>query len=274
MHLPTQVLATQNTSPRSINHLALLIHHLVVLEHTLTRLEVDLASPKGDRIAFLESGEGGGLLLVADADTGAVAESRQPLFAAHQYAWAPDGRHIAWIGGRSDVSPVDVNVLEVGAASTPVAKDTNAFSVTYAKDGETVLFASGDASGDAYVGIPFAIRDGGIYSAVTPSGPPTLLFAGKASYGDVAALASGAIAFTERSTDGSSKTIRVLDAHSSVPRVAIDTVAGDGPGPAWGAADMVAYLDTSPGNPLIVTDVDNRAPAQVDTGVDAFAWQP
>ena len=238
-------------------------------------------SPTGKQVAFLESGEGGGLLLVAAADTGAVVAPQQPLFAAHEYAWAPDGRHIAWTGGRSDVSPVDVSVLAVGAASTPVAKDTNAFSVTYANGGEAILFANGDASSDAYAGIPFAIRDGGIYSAVTaggapenPPAPPTRLFAGKASYGDVAALASGAIAFTEQSADGSSKVIEVLDAQSSQPRVKIANVAADSPGPAWGAGNIVAYIDTSPGKPLIVTDVENRTPKQVDTGVDAFAWPP
>ena len=100
--------------------------------------------------------------------------------------------------------------------------------MTYANGGEAILFANGDASSDAYAGLPFAIRDGGIYSAVTPGGaaenppaPPTPLFGGKASYGDVAALASRAIAFTEPSADGSSKSILVLDAQSSVPHTMI-----------------------------------------------------
>jgi hypothetical protein len=179
--------------------------------------------------------------------------------------------------------PDDVNALTVGAASMPVAKDTNSFSVTYGNGGETILFANGDATGDAFARIPVALRGGGIYSVATPGGAPenpptapTSLFAGKAPhYGDVAALASGAVAFTERSADGSSKSIQVLDAGSSLPRTAITNVAdGFGPGPVWGAGDIVAYLDTSPGRPLIVTDVNNRTPKQVDTGVDAFAWPP
>ena len=79
-------------------------------------------SPSGGRIAFLESGEGGGFLHVAAADSGEVVSAEQRLFADDGYAWAPDGRHIAWTGGRSDVSPVDVNILAVGATSTPVVQ--------------------------------------------------------------------------------------------------------------------------------------------------------
>ena len=44
--------------------------------------------------------------------------------------------------------------------------------------------------------------------------------------------------------------------------------------PAWGAGDFVAYLDTSPENALVVTDLDNRNAKRVDTGVDSFAWAP
>ena len=243
-------------------------------------------SPAGKQIAFLQNvssgAVGGGLLRVAAADTGAVLPSQQPVFAGEEYAWAPDGRHIAWTDARSDVSPVDVNVLEVGAASAPVAKGTNAFSVTYGKDGQTILFTNGDASGPDFTGIPFVTRDGGIYSVVTPGGAapnrpalPTPLFTRPGSYyGDVAALDSGAVTFTEQSADGSSKTIQVLGAGSSVPRTTIANVATDGSGPVWGAGDFVAYLDTSSGSSLVVTDVENRTPKQVDTGVDAFAWPP
>ncbi len=46
-------------------------------------------------------------------------------------------------------------------------------------------------------------------------------------------------------------------------------------GPAWGGAgDFVAYLDSSPERSLVVTDLDNRNPKQIDTGVDSFAWAP
>jgi len=244
-------------------------------------------SPTGKQIAFLHNdGSGqtvGGLLLVAAADTGTIVAPRQPLFANDQYAWAPDGKYVAWTNARSDVSPVDVSALEVGGASTPVAKDTNAFSVTYRKDGQAILFTNGDASGPDFTGIPFALRDGGIYAAATlggaPANPPahpTSLLARQGSYyGDVAALGSGAVAFTETHHVAGhlSKSILVLDAQSSVPRTIIANVAGDGQGPAWGADDAVAYVQDSPGSPLIVTDVKNRAPKQVDTGVESFAWQ-
>lgn len=236
-------------------------------------------SPSGDRIAFLEAGEGGGLLLVADATTGRTVEHRQPMFADDHYAWAPDGRHIAWTGGRSDVSPVDVNVLTVGAASVPVAKGTNAFSVTYDVAGQAIWFANGDATGEMFDGIAFALRDGGIYSIATPGGTPAdppgaaaLLIKGQTLYDDIAALSSGAVAFTETSANGSSKSLKVVDAHSSVARTTVGKVATDSPGPAWGPGDVVAYVDSD--RHLVVTDVDNRSPRQIDTGVDAFAWSP
>ena len=238
-------------------------------------------SPTGKQIAFLEAGEGGGFLIVTDANSGQTVPHQQRMFADDRYAWAPDGQHIVWTGGRSDVSPVDVNVLAVGATSTPVVKDTDAFSVTYDTGGQAILFTNGDASGEAFAGIPFALRDGGIYSVATPGGAPanpparpTSLIKAHASYGDIAALVSGAVAFTETSADGSSKTIQVLDAQSSLPSTKIANVAADSPGPAWGPGNIVAYLDTSPGKHLIVTDADNRTPKQIDTGVDAFAWPP
>lgn len=236
-------------------------------------------SPTGNRIAFLEAGEGGGLLLVADAQNGQTVPHRQRMFADDNYAWAPDGQHIAWTGGRSDVSPVDVNVLTVGDTSTPVLRATNAFSVTYDVVGQSIWFANGNATGEMFEGIPFAFRDGGIYSIASPGGAganppgaPTSLIKGQALYGDVAALSSGAAAFTQTSADGSSKSIQVLDAHASMARTIVGNVAADSPGPVWGPGDLLAYVDS--GKHLVVTDVDNRAPKQIDTGVDAFGWPP
>lgn len=233
-------------------------------------------SPGGQQIAFLDNKSdgmiAGGLLVVAAADTGAVVSSPQPMFADAEFAWSPDGRHIAWTDSRSDVSPVAVNAYEVGTASMPVAKDTNAFSVTYSKDGRAILFSNGDASGQDFTAIPFAIRAGGIYSVATPTAATALFTKPGSYYADVAALDSGAVAFTEQHADDSAKTIRVLDAGSSLPRTTVTNVTTDGPGPAWGPGDFVAYLDTSPGGSLVVTDRENRAPRQIDTNVDAFAW--
>ncbi|OBJ79296.1 hypothetical protein A9W97_30880 [Mycobacterium gordonae] len=236
-------------------------------------------SPTGNRIAFLEAGEGGGLLLVADAQNGQTVPHKQRMFADDNYAWAPDGQHIAWTGGRSDVSPVDVSVLTVGGTSTPVVTAANAFAVTYDVAGQSILFANGNASGEMFDGIPFAVREGGIYSVATPGGAPanppgaaTPVLKGQAWYGDVAALSSGAVAFTQTSVDGSAKSMQVLDAHSSVARTLAGSVTADSQGPVWGPGDVVAYVDS--GKHLVVTDVDNHAPKQIDTGVDAFAWPP
>ncbi|MCV7151781.1 hypothetical protein H7I57_10930 [Mycobacterium pyrenivorans] len=247
-----------------------------------TRIVSPRWSPTGNQVAFLQAGEGGGFLFVADAVSGEIVSPDQRLFADAGYAWAPDGQHIAWTGGRSDVSPVDVNVLAVGGPSTSVAKDTNAFSVTYSDDGQAVLFADGDASGELFADIPFTLRDGGVYSVAAPGGAkagdpaasPTSLFVGQALFGDVAALESGAVAFTQTSADGYSKTIQVLDARSPLPRTTIADVAADSPGPVWGRGDVVAYVDASTPKRLIVTDSENRTPESIDTGVDTFGWPP
>lgn len=235
-------------------------------------------SPTGKQVAFLELEEGGGLLFVADAQTGAVPRS-QPLMFAKTYAWAPDGKHLAWVGGRSDVRPVAVNVFTVGGGSTPVVDDTNAFGVTYGHDGQSVLFANGDASGMASAETPFAISKGGIYSVATPAGgpadPPATpkpLVTGQAYYGDVAALASGAVAFTTADTTSASKKLQLLKDPSAQSPTTIGDVATDPPGPAWGPGDVVAFVDTSPGRPLVVLDPQDRTPKQVDTAVDSFAW--
>jgi Tol biopolymer transport system component len=87
-------------------------------------------SPTGDRIAFLKTGGHGGFRLTAAVATGAVQAPARPLYADRKYSWARDGKHIAWAGGRMDVSPVGVGVLTVGGASQPVATGTNASSYT------------------------------------------------------------------------------------------------------------------------------------------------
>ena len=175
---------------------------------------------------------------------------------------------------------MDVSVLAVGGASTPVATDTNAFSVTYAKDGQAILFTNGDASGPDFTTIPFAVRTSGIYSVATaqagakPPAPAPLFTRRGSYYSDIAALGSGAVAFTAQGATETSKAIQVLDKGSSQPRTTVTDVAAAAQGPKWGAGDFVAYLDTSPESALVVTDLDNRKPKRVDTGVDSFAWAP
>jgi TolB protein len=245
-------------------------------------------SPTGQQVAFVDNPTGGavngGVLLVAAADTGALApRQKQPPaaawapFAEPDFAWAPDGDHIAWVNERSDVRPVDVNVLTVGGDSTPVVAGTNAFSVTYAKDGKTILFANGEAPPGSY-SPTFAIHVGGIYSiaadAAGPKAPAPLFTRRGAYYSDLTALDSGAVAFTTQGPADVSKAIQILDKGSSLPRTTVTDVAAAAQGPAWGAGDFVAYLDTSPENALVVTDLDNRNPKRVDTGVDSFAWAP
>lgn len=233
-------------------------------------------SPTGERIAFLRSTYGGGgALLTADAGTGAVMAPPSPLFADWDFAWAPDGRHIAWVEGRSDVRAVDVGIYTVGGSSTPVATGTNAFSVSYAADG-SVLFANGNVDESMFSGEPpFTLRQGGIY-AVQPPGKPRPLLTGAAWYSDVAGLASGGIGFTEASADASTKTIKVLGRDGGSPEAVARTV-GPAPNPAW-AGDTVAYIGSGPdtdGETLLIKKADGKTqqdPRQVDVGVDSFAW--
>lgn len=233
-------------------------------------------SPAGDRIAFLKTGTGGGgFLLTADARTGAVQAPATPLYADADFSWAPDGSRIAWVGGRSDVSPVDVNVLTVGGSSEAVVEDTNASSVSYGRDGRSVLFANGDATGDPFLDIPFGMRDGGIYSIdvagedADPDAAPKQMLFGKMPFADVQALSSGAIGFTDWSADQKTKTIQVSTTERKTRKVA-DT-RGDAPHPVWNDEESVAYIGTAEDRPLLVTR-DSGATTTVAGGVDAFAW--
>lgn len=235
-------------------------------------------SPSGDRIAFVKTGTGGGgFLLTAAADSGAVQAPARPLYADRKFSWAPDGKRIAWAGGRSDVSPVDINVLAVGGESQPVAKGTDASSVAYADGGRSILFANGDATGSLFSAIPFTLRGGGVYS-IEPPAAPRQVFSGTGNYDDVASLWQGAIAFTQWSADQRTKSIQVLPQGGS-PHTIADT-RSDAPGPAW-VGDTVAFIGTADDRPLMIaadpgknsqTDRKKGEAQQIDVGVEAFAW--
>lgn len=230
-------------------------------------------SPAGDRVAFLKAGGNGGFLLTASADNGKVEAPSAPLYADRHYQWAPDGKHIAWVGGRMDVSPVDVSVLGVGGASKPVATGTNASSVAYADGGRSLVFANGDATGSAFATTPFTLRGGGVYS-VEPPAAPRPLFSGTGSYDDVAALWRGAVAFTEFSADQRTKSIQVVPAGGAPHQLA--ETRSDAPGPEW-VGQTVAYIGTEGDRPLMVTTEPDRdgakqEPQRIDLGVESFAW--
>ena len=229
-------------------------------------------SPTGDRIAFLKATfGGGGFLLTAAADSGVVLAPDKPLFADPEYSWSPDGSRIAWIEGRSDVRPVDVAVFTVGGSSTAVATDTNAGSVSFDRDGRSVVFANGDATGSAVTAIPFALRTGGIY-AVDPTASPAPLLTGPGYYSDVHALRSGEFGFTQSgatSPDEQSVTISVLGSDRK-SRTLADTWA-DAPPPAWAADGGIAFIGKSAQRPLLVLQVGEAA-RQIDSGADSMAW--
>lgn len=227
-------------------------------------------SPSGEKIAFLTTTfGGGGFLLTAAIEGGAVAMPKKPMLADESYAWSPDGRKIAWAGGRSDVSPVDVNVLAVGGISTPVATGTNATSVSFDAEGRTVVFANLDATGSASRATPFVLRRGGIY-VVDPPSEPRALVAGTETYGDVQVLSSGDVAFTETNPGQKTKTIQTMAVDQTRQKIA-DTRL-DAPSPAWTWDSTVAYIGTEADKPLLVTQEGKTA--RVDTGVESFAWPP
>lgn len=264
------------SSPRRLVDPATLVPNFGGDDPAGSTLERPRWSPKGDRIAFLKSTYGGGgFLLTAAADTGVVLPPRQPLFADEGYAWSPDGVQIAWTGGRSDVSPVDVNVYTVAESSTAIIKDTNATSVDFDAINRSVMFTNSDATGNLFAAIPFKLRAGGVYSYQPPA-PPTPLFAGSGGYADVAALWRGAIGFTQWSADQRTKSIQVVNPGGD-PRMIGDT-RGDAPGPEW-VGDTVAFIGTADDRPLMITTDRDPAkggqkddPRQIDADVDAFAW--
>lgn len=224
-------------------------------------------SPAGDRIAFLKATfGGGGFLLTADADTGAVTAPPKPMFADFDYAWSPDGARLAWVGGRSDVSPVDVSVYTVGATSVVAATATNATSVGFAADGRSVIFSNADATGSLFAAIPFELRTGGIYS-VAPPGRPVSLLAGATPFADVQPLAAGAVGFTAWTADQSTKAVGVLEGGS---RREVTETPGDAPAPQWIDAQTVVYVGTAADRPLLIRTGAEEL-RRIDSDVESFA---
>ena len=105
---------------------------------------------------------------------------------------------------------MDVSVYTVGGTSTTLVADTNVMSVSYAADGRSIVFANADATRSAFLSVPFALRNGGVYT-VREGEPPVPLLSGPNAYADVQALPSGAVAFTVWSADETSRTIGVLE---------------------------------------------------------------
>ena len=225
-------------------------------------------APAGNSIAFLRATYGGGgFLQTAAADIGVVTGPTAPLFADFGYAWSPDGKRIAWTGGRSDVSPVDVNIYTVGDVSEPVVKDANATSVGFAADGRSVIFANGEATGSSYAAIPFMLRAGGIYSVTPPEAPVPLLSAAL-PFADVQPLGSGAVAFTEWSADQTHRTIGVVE---NGFRREVAQTPGDAPPPVWIDPNTLVYVGTAADRPLLIKKGAGE-PARIDSGADSFGW--
>lgn len=138
---------------------------------------------------------------------------------------------------------MDVNVLTVGGASTPVVSGTNAFSVAYARDANTILFANGEAPSSSH-SPTFAVQIGGIYSiAADMRGPksPAPLFTRRGAY------------------------------HKRPHRFGL---RGRGLRSAGRDGDVEGDPGSRQGVVAAAIDLVNRHPKRVDTGVDAIAWAP
>lgn len=246
-------------------------------------------SPTGERIAFMRppADVAGGSLITAAADTGEVLIGADPPFVDPDYAWAPDGRRIAWVSGRSDVRAADVGVLTVGGSSIVVAKGTNASAAAFGDEGKTVLFGNSDSTDPNKfpTTTPFALRSGGIYSVPADGGTtaPVPLVRGSESYSNVTVLNDGAIAFTVSDTGrpqaSGRHSIEIFQAGKGAPEVVAD-YAGGGyyggvPPPVWTPDGVVAYIGAAEDMPLMIMDRDDRTARQVDSrGVGAIAWPP
>lgn len=232
-------------------------------------------SPTGERIAFLRATPTpAGSLMTAAADTGAVLIGPEPPWVYLNYAWAPDGRRIAWVTGRSDVRPAEVGVLTVGGSSTVVATRTSAVAAAFGEGGKTVLFANADAPDCC----SFELKVGGIYSVPADGGAaaPGPLVRGSDSYTAVAVLHDGAVAFgvsnRGRPRVSGRASIEIFQPGKGAPEVVADYDGG--PLPVWTPEGIVAYIGDSEEKPLMIMDRYERAARQVDTGADAIAWTP
>ena len=206
-------------------------------------------SPDGRQLAFIRSTpDGGGLLVTAPADGGAVtviATHARPLGFQTYYqtvAWAPNGRSIAVIGtDRSSLLDQIVLVdVATGAERVIGAKWRQLSSLAWLHDG-TALFANAQAvDGDAAPQL---------WVVDVPSGTSRHLTNDLGDYLGVAASRDGGALVTVRQ-DARTKiwtlsTDRPTDAHE----VAIDPGSDDGArGLAWTPDGRLVYAANTSGN--------------------------
>lgn len=241
-------------------------------------------SPDGEKIAFVVPGElEGGLLVVAEAASGALREMAPPPQAADLFAWSPDGSQIAFMSAPTDVSPIMVGTMdaETGETSEGVGS-SNATGVAWTEDA-AVLFSNAPVPGEMATRYEPAV--GGIYEIASRNEVEAVVAQPEVQYADpavVAASSGESVAYTSRSADPAVRTLslwRVDVSLSPAPQLLAEGLVAASPATAWNSAGEVAYLLDEQRRILTAQatnpdDADQRAPRMIDEGVTSFAWPP
>lgn len=129
--------------------------------------------PSGDRIAFVQHGEGNSQIFVINRDgTGLTAITKSGDGTNVQPAWSPDGQHIAFISynnGPGRLSVMDADGQNVRRLTT----DTTTFDdhPDWSPDGQRIVFDNWSGSGPVHVQWISAFTAD---TTVHPVSPPTL----------------------------------------------------------------------------------------------------
>lgn len=242
-------------------------------------------SPDGENVAFVVPGElEGGLLVVAEASTGAQREMAPPPLVDDLFAWSPDGSRIAYMSAPPDVSPIEIGVMDAETGeTTELVGNSNTTGVTWATPYDIFFSNAGVPAEIASVYDP-AVN--GLFEVDENGAMKTVAAQPETRYGDPAVLAgvetAESVAYTSSSPDPAVRTLslwRIDLLLSPAPQLLAEGLVALRPATAWNAADEVAYVVDEARRILTVqapdaADETQRAPRTVDEGVTSFAWPP
>jgi hypothetical protein len=242
-------------------------------------------SPNGEQIAFVVPGElESGLLVVAEAASGALREMAPPPLVNDVFAWSPDAAQIAYMTAPVDGLPVEIGVMDADTGETrTLVGRTNATGVTWATPFD-VLFSNAAAPSDESTRFDAALS--GLFEVTMEGTLRTSVAQPTIAYLDPAVLAgveqAESVGYATRSSDPAVRTLTLwrLDILlSPAPQLLAEGIVASRPATAWNAASEVAYLVDEQRRVLSVLPTDPedsaaRVPRTLDEGVSTFAWPP
>ncbi|HYC07309.1 MAG TPA: hypothetical protein VEG29_05240 [Candidatus Binatia bacterium] len=243
-------------------------------------------SPDSERIAYTALVNGQDQVFVADLAGGAAVPIGDPGLVGHSPAWSPDGRSIAFVGGRADADRGIYLMAPDGSGAHRLTSSNHVYfdDPTWLPDGRTIAFETADG----FDGSPHLID----VTTGIESGLP----------GRVAADLGLKLGYIIVSPDGSTFAFTASDAAAPLPfdlpyRASIAVVSADGSGArivasgdeggddhalsglGWspdGSELLLGFTNVTKGVPdrLVIVGLDHDSVRTIDGGaIDQAAWQ-